>query len=102
MALARRYGYQAGLLVMVVAGGVSFVPGVPRLHLEPELILGLVVPPLVYSAAAQSTFFHFVRNLRSILSLGVGLVLATTARVALTAAWVLPGWGLAAADGQGG
>jgi monovalent cation/hydrogen antiporter len=47
IALARRWGYQAGLVVMVAAGGVSFLPGVPRLELDPEVILGVVMPLLV-------------------------------------------------------
>jgi monovalent cation/hydrogen antiporter len=61
------------------------------------VILGVVMPLLVYSAAAQFSFVRFVRDLQSILTLGVGLVLATTGCVGLVTAWLVPGWGLATA-----
>ncbi|MFG1922171.1 cation:proton antiporter [Cryptosporangium sp. NPDC048952] len=76
-AFGRRVNAQPGLLILVAAAGVSFVPGLPRLELDPELILGLVVPPLLYAAALEFSFFSFMRNLRAILGLGVVLVLLT-------------------------
>jgi len=76
-AFGRRLNAQPGLLILVAAAAASFIPGLPRLELDPELILGLVVPPLLYAAALEFSFFSFVRNLRAILGLGVVLVLLT-------------------------
>ncbi|WP_051570779.1 cation:proton antiporter [Cryptosporangium arvum] len=76
-AFGRRVNAQPGLLILIAAAAVSFVPGLPRLELDPELILGLVVPPLLYAAALEFSFFSFLRNLRAILGLGVVLVLLT-------------------------
>lgn len=88
-ALAHRRGLQTPLVLVVVGMAVSFIPGLPRLEIEPELILGFVLPPLLYSTALEFSFIHFLRNLRPILSLGVLLVVATTFVVGLTANWLV-------------
>ncbi|GAA0926225.1 cation:proton antiporter [Virgisporangium aurantiacum] len=97
MAFGHRIGLQPGLAILVAAAGVSFIPGLPRWELEPELILGVVVPPLLYAAALEFSFFSFMRNLRSIIGLGVGLVVATAFLAGHAAAWVLPGLGVSVA-----
>lgn len=96
-ALGRRMNAQPGLLILVVGAAVSFAPGLPRLELEPELILGLVVPPLLYAATLEVSFLGFMRNLRPILGLGVTLVVITMAVTGWTASLLLPWLGLAAA-----
>lgn len=89
-AFGRRLNAQPGLLILVAAAAVSFLPGLPRLELDPELILGLVVPPLLYAAALEFSFFSFVRNLRAILGLGIVLVLLTAFVSRVAVDWVLP------------
>ena len=96
-AFARSKGIQAGLVIVVIAAGVSFIPGMERLELQPELILGLVMPPLLYSATQSFSFFSFIRNLRPIVGLGLGLVLVTTVAVTGLTAWLLPSVGFAGA-----
>jgi CPA1 family monovalent cation:H+ antiporter len=96
-AFAQRRGLQAPLVVVALASIVSFVPGVPRLELPPEFILGVVVPPLLYSTALDFSFVSFTRNLWSIVMLGVGLVVFTAVAVGLFASWLVPGLGLGAA-----
>ena len=49
---AERRGIQAPLLLALVGLAGSFIPGLPRLELEPEIILTVVLPPLLYSAAS--------------------------------------------------
>src|SRR5258706_89744 len=71
-ALAHRKGLQPALVVVVLAAAVSFIPGLPRFELPPELILSVVLPPLLYSAALNFSFASFTRNLRPILALGIG------------------------------
>ncbi|WP_239163550.1 hypothetical protein [Paractinoplanes rishiriensis] len=46
-ALARRRKLEPGMIIVVLAAAASFIPGVPRLELESELILAIVVPPLL-------------------------------------------------------
>lgn len=96
-AVAHRTRFQSGLIIVVVAGLVSFIPGIPRLQLAPELILTLVIPPLLYSAAVHFSVLTFLRHLRVILALGVGLVVATAASIGLFTWWLAPGLGLAGA-----
>ena len=88
---------QAPLLLALVGLAASFLPFLPRLELEPEIILTVVLPPLLYSAASELPFFSFLRRLGSIVNLGVILVLVTTAVVGAVAAAVIPGLPIAAA-----
>jgi Na+/H+ antiporter len=89
-ALARRYNLSAPLLIVVVALAVSYLPGVPRLELQPELILTLVLPPLLYSTSLESSFEHFKSNLRPIIALGVVLVAVTALVIGLLVHLLLP------------
>jgi Na+/H+ antiporter len=73
-------------IVLVLAGaGLSLIPGLPGVELSPDVILFLFLPPLVYSSAWQISWREFRANLRPILLLAVGLVLFTTAGVAVVA-----------------
>ncbi|HJQ44919.1 MAG TPA: Na+/H+ antiporter [Amycolatopsis sp.] len=89
-ALARRFNLSAPLLIVVVALGVSFIPGVPRTEIDPELILTLVLPPLLYSTALDSSFAQFKAAMRPIVALGVVLVLVTALVVGLAVHLLLP------------
>ncbi|SDX22959.1 monovalent cation:H+ antiporter, CPA1 family [Amycolatopsis xylanica] len=89
-AFARRFNQSAPLLIVVVALGVSFIPGVPRVELDPELVLTVVLPPLLYSTSLESSVAHFKSNLRPIISLGVALVVVTALVVGLVVHLLLP------------
>lgn len=84
---------------MLVAAGlvVSFIPGVPEFELDPHVILVLVLAPLLYSAALDSSYLNIRANLRPIGLLAVGLVLFTTFVVGVTAKLVFPDLSFAAA-----
>src|SRR5215470_2022661 len=96
-ALARRAGAAPPLVLVVVGLAVSFVPGIPDYELEPELILLLVLPPLLYSAALDSSVRGIKANMRPIGSLAIGLVLFTTLVVGFAAHALVPGLPLASA-----
>jgi Na+/H+ antiporter len=96
-ALAHRKGLQPALIIVVVGFGASFIPGVPRLEVSSELILGVVLPPLLYSAALNFSVSRFVRNLRPILGLGVSLVIITAIAVGFVASAIVPGLALGTA-----
>ena len=64
---------------------VSFIPGIPRVHLDPELVFLLFLPPLLFPAALFTSWRDFRTNLRPILLLAIGLVLMTTVSIALLA-----------------
>jgi len=94
---AERRNIQAPLLLALVGLAASFIPGLPRLELEPEIILTVVLPPLLFSAATEFSFISFIRRLPSIINLGVILVLVTTFVVGGVSALIIPGLTLAAA-----
>src|SRR5258708_14896238 len=73
--------------ILLVLGGLflGFVPGLPSITLNPELILVLFLPPLIYSSAWLTSWRAFHANLRSILQLPLGLVLVTTIVIAVVA-----------------
>jgi len=73
--------------VFLVIGGLllSFVPGLPKVHLNPELVFVFFLPPLLYPAAIFTSWRDFHANLRPILLLAIGLVIFTTVAVALFA-----------------
>src|SRR5437763_16407051 len=77
--------------------GVSLVPGMPVVTIAPDLVLAVVLPPLVYSAALESSYLSIRANLRPIAFLSVGLVLFTAAVVGAVTYAVIPGLPLTAA-----
>jgi len=88
--LADRRGLQAPLVLAIAGAVVSFVPGLPRLELSPDVILSVVLPPLLFSTTTDFSWSGFKRRWRSITNLGVVLVLVTTAAVGVLAAWAVP------------
>ncbi|WKK71418.1 sodium:proton antiporter [Rathayibacter oskolensis] len=96
-----RLGIAAPLILVVVGIGASYLPGVPEIEVEPELILAGVLPPLLYSAAIQVPLTDFRRNLRSIFGLSVLLVFVTALVVGLFLYLVLPDLSLPAAIALG-
>lgn len=88
--VASRRGWQPPLLLAVAGAAVSFVPGVPRVELSPEVILSVVLPPLLFSTTQDFSLTGFVRRWRSITNLGVVLVVVTTAVVGLVASLAVP------------
>ncbi len=96
-AAAKRLSAPAPLVLVATGLAVSFIPGLPTFALEPELVLVLVLPPLLYSAALDSSYHNIRANLRPIGFLAIGLVLVTTAAVGWTAHLVIPDLPLPAA-----
>lgn len=88
---AERRDIQPPLLLAFVGLIASCIPGLARLELDPEIILTVVVPPLLFSAAREFSFVSFIRRLGSILNLGVFLVAVTTGIVGAVAASIVPG-----------
>jgi len=78
-------------IVLVIAGlGVSLVPSLPRIPLNPDLIFIGVLPPLLFSAAFATSWHEFRYNLASICLLAFGLVGFTVVGVAFMAHMLLP------------
>ncbi len=81
-------------ILLVVGGlGLAVVPGIPEVTLDPDLVLIVILPPLLYAAAFFTPLRELRRNVRAISMLAVGLVLATMVAVAVVAHELLDfGW----------
>jgi Na+/H+ antiporter len=89
-------------IVLVLAGlGLSFVPHLPEVKLNPEIVFYFFLPPLIYPAALFTSWRDFRRNLRPILLLAIGLVLFTTIAIASVAHTLIPALPWAAAFALG-
>lgn len=83
--------------ILLVLGGllIAFLPGMPRVHLDPELIFLIFLPPLLYEAAWFTSWREFWKWRRSIAMLAFGLVFFTSLIVGLFTHWMIPGFTLA-------
>jgi Na+/H+ antiporter len=104
-ALARWRGWPTPLLLVLaglIAGLIaSRIPGMPGYELDPEIVLLVFLPPLLYSAALDSSYLRLRDVRRPVGLLSVGLVLFSTAVIALVARALIPGLPLAAAFALG-
>jgi monovalent cation/hydrogen antiporter len=95
-AVAGRFGMLSPILLVVAGVALSFIPGVPEIRLQPEVVLIGILPPLLYVAAIETSVPAFRYNIRPILLLAVGLVIFTAGSVGLVVWAMLPQVPLAA------
>jgi hypothetical protein len=93
--LADRTGLPAAALLTVAGLVYGVLPG-PNVTLDPHVILTFVIPPLIYSAALNSSLLAIRENMRTVISLSIGLVLATAVVTGIGMDLFVPGVGLAA------
>ena len=98
--LSGKLGVSAPLLLMVVGIAVSLLP-FQDLHLEPEIVLIGLLPPLLYATAIKTSVIDFRSMLPAIGYLSIGLVLVTALLVGLIAWAIVPALGFAAAFALG-
>lgn len=98
---ARRIGIPYPILMVIGGLVLGLVPGAPRVELDPETVLLLFLPAILFSAAFLSSPRDLWRNVRPITLLAFGLVLTTTAAVATVMVLLVPGIGWAAAIALG-
>ncbi len=85
--------------ILLVAAGliIGFVPQLPDLALDPDVVFIIILPPLLYDAASKTSWHEFRASIRPISALAITLVFFTTVAVAVTAHYLIPGfsWPLA-------
>jgi CPA1 family monovalent cation:H+ antiporter len=79
---ARQMQWPVPLVMLGAGSAISFVPGLPTVALDPDLVLLLLLPPLLYSSGVGMSWPGFRSELTSILLLAVGCVLFTASAVA--------------------
>ncbi|WP_216847755.1 Na+/H+ antiporter [Arthrobacter sp. SLBN-53] len=96
-AVSRRLDVSAPLALVVAGLAASYIPGFDGVELDPDLVLFVILPPLLWSAGLESSYLNMRRNAGAIGSLAVGLPLVTTLVVGLVAFRVVPELTMAAA-----
>ncbi|MFE9360258.1 Na+/H+ antiporter [Streptomyces olivaceoviridis] len=96
-AAARRTPAPAPLLLVAVGLAVSYIPGVPSYTLDPHIVLPLLLPPLLYTSASDSSYLDLRAQIRPVALLSVGYVLFATVVVGWAAYLIIPGLPLPAA-----
>lgn len=87
-ALAARLGLSRASVLIVGGVAIALVPGLPDLTFDPDLIMVLILPPLLFSSAYFTVWSDFRANLRIITQLATGAVVLTTVVVAVIAHWL--------------
>jgi CPA1 family monovalent cation:H+ antiporter len=83
-------------IFLVLAGlGISFIPGIPRIEIKPEIIFLIFLPPLLYEAAWYTSWNDFWKWRRPIGMLAFGLVFLTSLIIAFVSDAMIPGFTLA-------
>ena len=85
-------------VILVFAGLIiGFIPQLPNLALDPDVVFVIMLPPLLYDAASKTSWLEFKTSIRPISALAITLVFFTTVAVAVTAHYLIPGfsWPLA-------
>jgi CPA1 family monovalent cation:H+ antiporter len=99
--LGDRLGLPSPVLMTLLGIVLALIQAVPNVDIQPDLILPIVLPPLLYAAVHRTSWRQFAANRRPIFLLAVALVFVTTAAVAFVANAVVPGLPIAAAVALG-
>jgi CPA1 family monovalent cation:H+ antiporter len=99
--VSRRAGLPYPVALVVGGGALGFIPRLPQLEFDPQFLLVLVLPPILYQAALLTSWRDFKANLRPIGLLAIGLVIVTTLLVGASLKFLIPDipWAIAFAFG---
>jgi monovalent cation/hydrogen antiporter len=99
--VARRAGLPYPIALVVGGGALGFIPKLPQLEFDPQFLLVLVLPPILYQAALLTSWRDFKASLRPIGLLAIGLVIVTTLVVGAALKFLIPDipWAVAFAFG---
>src|SRR5437879_12750106 len=87
---SRRLGLPYPIALVVGGGLLGFIPRLPQLDFDPQFLLVLVLPPILYQTALLTSWRDFKANIRPIGLLAIGLVIATTLAVGATLKFLIP------------
>jgi len=99
--VARKMALPYPVVLVLVGLALSFIPRLPEVKLDPNIVFYFFLPPLIYPAALFTSWRDFRRNLRPIVMLAIGLVLFTMIVVACVAHALIPSLPWAAAFALG-
>jgi len=97
--IAPKVGVASPLILLVVGLAIGFLPQVGAIEVEPHLILEVVLPPLLFSAAVRMPTMDFRREMHAVAMLAIPLVFLSAFAVGFVINWLVPAislpWGVA-------
>ncbi len=79
-------------VLLIIAGiAIGFIPSLPNISLNPEVVFLIFLPPLLYDAAFNISFSEFKTNINTIGTLSISLVFVTASGIAVAAHYLIPG-----------
>ena len=97
--IAPKVGVASPLILLVVGLAIGFLPQVGAIEVEPHLILEIVLPPLLFSAAVRMPTMDFRREMNAVAMLAIPLVFLSAFAVGFVINWLVPAislpWGVA-------
>jgi len=93
--LSQRWKISYPIFLVIGGLGISFIPGMPAINVNPDIVFLIFLPPLLFEAAWYTSWNQFWKWKRSIFSLGFGLVLITSVAIAYFSVSIIPGFTLA-------
>lgn len=79
-------------ILLIIAGiAVGFIPSIPDIELNPDIVFLIFLPPLLYDAAFNISFDEFKTNINTISTLAITLVFVTASGIAVIAHYLVPG-----------
>lgn len=88
--VARHFHFPYPIALVLGGAVLGFIPRLPQFPFDPQLILVLVLPPILYQAALLTSWNDFKAHIRSIGLLAIGLVAVTTLAVGATLKLLVP------------
>lgn len=89
--LARRINLADPIVLLLAGLGLAVLPIWPEVELDPDLVFTVFLPPILFAAAASTSWRDFRRQFAPISFLAIGLVLATMVCIAIVAHAIIPG-----------
>ncbi|TDQ11084.1 Na+/H+ antiporter [Pedobacter metabolipauper] len=93
--LSQRWKISYPIFLVIGGLGISFIPGIPAVSIDPDMVFLIFLPPLLFEAAWYTSWNDFWKWKRSIFLLGFGLVLITSLAIAYFSVSIIPGFTLA-------
>lgn len=79
-------------ILLIIAGiAIGFIPEIPKIEINPEIIFLIFLPPLLYDAAFNISFSQFKTNINTISTLAISLVFLTVTGIAVLSKYFIPG-----------
>ena len=93
--LSNRLGIAYPIFLVIAGLIIGVIPGIPNVTLKPDIVFVIFLPPLLYSAALNTSWRDFRANIRPISLLAIGLVIFTSCIIAVLAHAIIPNFPLA-------